>query len=345
MARFQSNSGRRTGAVGLILFGTVWTLFSSAFVCAGLMATWRGVSQSAWDKVPCVIERFEIRADQKKNPVFEVDLKFSYEWQGKSYTGNQLRPGTKGDDEYQKLSEVREKLLLEAQRDKPEGLTTECLVDPQHPESASLLPPSGAGWLGLILVAFGGGFMLLGISIIRNGLKSRSQKALSDQASQASQAPFSMVIFFGIFAVAGLGVTFGVVIPGAMRYFAAQSWVETPATVIWSRVKSHSGESTTYSADLFYRYQFEGRTYRSNGYNLMSGSSSGRDTKQEIVDAHPPKSALTCYVNPRKPWQAIVKRDLGASALFALFPLPFLGIGFGGMFWSLKKRRAEKARL
>ncbi len=347
MPEFQSNSsGKRTGTVGLILFGTVWTLFSSAFVCAGLMATWRGVSQSAWDKVPCVIERFEIRADPKKDPVFQPDLKFHYEWQGQSYTGDKLRPGVRGDDnEYEKLSEIREKLLAEARRDKPEGLTTACLVDPQHPESASLLPPSGAGWLGLILVAFGGSFMLLGISIIWNGLKSRSQKALSDQASQASQAPFSMVIFFGIFAVVGLGVTFGVVIPGAMRYFAAQSWVETPATVIWSRVKSHSGESTTYSADLFYRYQFEGRTYCANGYNLMPGSSSGRDAKQEIVNSHPPKSPLTCYVNPRKPWQAIVKRDLGASALFALFPLPFLGIGFGGMFWSLKKRRAEKARL
>jgi hypothetical protein len=327
----------------MIVFGTFWTLFSCAFVWAGLMATWRGVSQSAWDKVPCVIERFEIRADQKKNPVFEVDLKFSYKWQGQSYTGDKLRPGIRGDDnDYEKLSEVREKLLAEARRDKPEGLTTACLVDPQHPESASLLPPSGAGWLGLILVAFGGSFMLLGISIIWNGLKSRSQKALSDQASQA---PFSMVIFFGIFAVAGLGVTFGVVIPGAMRYFAAQSWVETPATVIWSRVKSHSGESTTYSADLFYRYQFEGRTYCSNGYKLMSGSSSGRDKKQEIVNAHPPKSALTCYVNPHKPWQAVVDRDFGSGILFALFPLPFLGIGIGGMVWAMKKKRAEKARL
>jgi hypothetical protein len=195
-------------------------------------------------------------------------------------------------------------------------------------------------------VAFGGGFMLIGISIIRFALKSRKQNALSDQVSQSSQAPFSPVIFFGIFAIAGLGVTFGVVMPGAMRYFSARSWVETPATVIWSRVKSHSGDDgTTYSADLFYRYEFQGREYRSNNYGLMSGSSSGRDAKQEIVDSFPPGSTLTCYVHPQKPWQAIVNRNPGASALFALFPLPFLGIGIGGLVWSLKKRRAEKARL
>ncbi len=327
----------------MIVFGTVWTLFSSVFVCVGLWTTWKGVSQSAWDKVPCVIERFEIRADPKKSPVFEADLKFSYEWAGQSYTGTKLRPDAKGDDKFEKLSEVREKLLLEAQLDKPEGLKTQCLVDPNHPENASLLPPTGAGWYGLIFVAVGGGFMLLGISIIQFALKSRKRNALSDQASQA---PFSPVIFFGIFALAGLGVTFGVVIPGAMRYLSARYWRETPATVIWSRVKSHSGDDgTTYSADLFYRYQFKGRAYRSNGYDLISSSSGGRDKKQEIVGSHPPDSTLTCYVNPLKPWQAIIKRDLGSSALIALFPLPFLGIGFGGMFWSLKKRREEKDRL
>ncbi len=330
----------------MIVFGTGWTLFSSIFVCVGLWTTWKGVSQSAWDKVPCVIERFEIKADQKKDPVFETDLKFSYEWAGQSYTGTKLRPDAKGDNKFEKLSEVREKLLLEAQREKPEGLKTQCLVDPKHPENASLLPPSGAGWFGLIFVAFGGGFMLIGISIIRFALKSRKQNALSDQVSQSSQAPFSPVIFFGIFAIAGLGVTCGIVIPGAMRYFSAKSWIETPATMIWSGLKSHSGgDDTSYSADLFYRYKFQGREYRSNGYDIISSSSGGRDKKQEIVTLHPPKSTLTCYVNPQKPWQAIVKRDLGSSVILAFIPLPFLGIGIGGILWSLKKRRAEKARL
>ena len=334
------------GSVGQIIFGVAWTLFSSVFVCVGLGVTWKGVSQSAWEKVPCVIERFEILADQKKNPVFEVDLKFRYEWAGQTFTGSDLRPGVRGDDdEYEKLSEVREKLLLEAQRDKPEGLRTECRVDPKHPENASLLPPSGAGWFGLIFVAFGGGFMLIGISIIRAAIKSRSQKVLSDLASPANPVSQILPVFFSLFALAGLGVTCALVVPGAIRYFKAKSWVETPATIIWSRVKSHSGgdDGTTYSADLFYRYQFKGREYRSNNYNLSGGSSSGRDSKQEIVDSHPSKSALTCYVNPEKPWQAIVHRDPGNSAFFVLFPLPFLGIGVGGLIWIAKKKRAAKA--
>jgi|GEM_PF-6761494 len=98
----------------MIVFGTVWTLFSSVFVCVGLYAAWQSLFQSAWEKVPCVVERFEILADQKKNPVFEADLKFRYEWEGKSYSGTELRPGDKGESEYEKFSEVREKLLAEA---------------------------------------------------------------------------------------------------------------------------------------------------------------------------------------------------------------------------------------
>ncbi len=346
MARSPSSNGsKQLSPLGSILFGTVWTLFSSIFVCVGLWITWKGVSQSAWKKVPCVIERFEIRADQKKAPAFQPDLKFRFEWEGRSFTGTRLRPTGDGSDEFEKVSEIREKLLAEAGREAIQGLRTECRVDPANPEQSSLLPPDGSNWLGLIFVAFGGGFMAIGLSIVFSGFKNRGRVALSDQAKRSSQSPVPLFVFFGIFAAAGLGITLGVVMPAVNRYFSAKSWVETPATVVWSRVTSHSGSKggTTYSVDVFYRYQFQGRDYRSNNYGVMSGSSSGRDAKQEIVDSFPPGSTLTCYVNPQKPWQAIVNRNPGASALFVLFPLPFLGIGIGGLVWSFKKKRKEKA--
>ena len=333
--------------IGSILFGTVWTLFSSVFVCVGLWITWKGVAQSTWKKVPCVIERFEIRTDLKKSPVFQEDLGYRYEWEGRTYTGTRLRPDGGGSDEFEDLSKIRETLLAEAGRERPEGLRTDCRVDSGHPEQSSLLPPTGSNWFGLIFVVFGGFFMLIGVSIILSGIRSRGSPAISDQTPGSSQGPVPMILFFSIFALVGLGITIGVVIPSATRYFSAKSWIETPATVIWSRVKSHSGSKggTTYSVDVFYRYQFQGREYRSNTYGLMSGSSSGRDSKQSIVDSLPAGSSLTCYVNPQKPWQAIVNRNPGASALFALFPLPFLGIGIGGLIWTLKKRREEKSRL
>lgn len=342
-----TNSGGQRGIqIGQIVFGVIWTLFSSVFLCIGLWITWKGVSQSAWKPTPCTIERFEIRDDPKKSPVFQEDLRFRYEWEGRTYTGTRLRPESSGDDEYETLARAREQLLAEAGREAPEGLRTECRVDPAHPENASLLPPSGSNWFGLIFAAFGGGFMLIGLSLITSAIRNRHKTALSDQSSRSSGSPFPVAIFFVIFALVGLGITCGLVIPTAIRYFSAKSWVETPATIVWGRVESHSGSKggTTYSADLFYRYTFKGREYRSNQYSMMSGSSSGRDSKQETVDSHPPGSTLTCFVNPEKPWQAVVKRDIGASALFALFPLPFLGIGIGGLWWSFKNKRRQDSR-
>lgn len=345
MARIQNTRSRQQiSPIGMIIFGVIWTAFSSIFVGLGLWITWKNISQSAWQKVPCVIERFEIKADHKKASVFQEDLKFRYDWQGESHIGTRIWPDSTGSDKYEKLSEVRERLLIDNQREKPEGLRTECRVDPKHPEKVSLLPPSGASWFGLIFAVFGGAFVLIGLSLIRYALRNRKETAISDQAAQANQSPIPMAVFFTVFALAGLGVTFGLVVPSATRYFAAKSWVETPATVIWSRVASHSGNKggTTYSAEIFYRYQFRDREYRSDRYRLMSGSSSGYDSKKATVAAHPPKSVLTCFVNPQKPWQAIVERNPGASALFLLFPLPFLAIGFGGLFWTIKKRRETK---
>jgi hypothetical protein len=96
--------------------------------------------------------------------------------------------------------------------------------------------------------------------------------------------------------------------------------------------------------DIFYQYEYEGRQYRSNSSGLMSGSSSGRSGKLEKVKANPPGKEITCYVNPEKPWQALLEREIGWWALFALFPLPFLAIGGGGLWWLLFRRGKSSKR-
>ena len=63
---------------GLIVFGLIWTAFSSIFLVVGLGIAWKAVTVGGWDKVPCEIERFEIRAEMKKDPVFTPDLVFRY---------------------------------------------------------------------------------------------------------------------------------------------------------------------------------------------------------------------------------------------------------------------------
>jgi len=61
-----------------------------------------------------------------------------------------------------------------------------------------------------------------------------------------------------------------------------------------------------------------------------------------VTRAHPAGSKLTVFVDADKPWRAVLKRELGGWGLFALFPLPFLAVGVGGM-WAMFKKRREGA--
>jgi len=326
---------------GLIVFGLIWTAFSSIFVAVGLSTAWKAVKVGGWNEVPCEIERFEIRADAKKDPVFTPDLVFRYEIDGRRYQGTRLWPDKKGSDDYEDLAEIRESLAQgpEGPRESPVGTVAECRVNPADPSDAVLRGKGIADLAGgLVFALFGGFFVLIGIGLLLGGIKGAGAKAKSKGSSNEAP-PFVLLVFFTFFGVAGLGMLGGLVVPKAFEWVSMRGWQATPAEVIWSRVRSKSdSDGTTYAVDLFYRYEFGGREYRANRYDLMGGSSSGHSSKQEVVRAHPAKSRLEVFVDPDQPWRAVVRRDLGWGALFALFPLPFLAVGVGGLWWFFRRR-------
>ena len=327
---------------GLIVFGVLWTAFSSIFVALGLSGVWKAVTVGGWDKVPCEIERFEIRAEAGKDPAFTPDLVFRYEIDGRRYQGTRLWPDKKGSDDYEDLAEIREALALgpEGPRASPTGTVTECRVNPADPAEATLRGKGLADLLGgLAFALFGGFFVLIGIGLLLGGI-GKTGAPMKSAGSSREAPPFVAAIFFLFFGVAGLGLMGGLVVPKALEWASMRGWQPTPAEVIWSRVRSHSdSDGTTYSVDLFYRYEIGGKEYRANRYNLLGGSSSGRSSKQEVVRAHPARSQLEVFVDPAEPWRAVVTRDLGWGALFALFPLPFMAVGVGGLWWFFRRRK------
>lgn len=332
------SSESKAGCGGRI-FGIVWTAFSSIFVCVGLWMTWGALEAWKWKSVPCVIERFEIVADQKLDPPFRPDLVYRYEIDGRKYTGTRLWQGKEGSDDYEDLAEVREHLAQgpEGRLTDLSAATAECRVKPGEPETSTLmLSGSGQIWGGLAFAAFGGFFVLIGIGIIFGGRK--SGKAVSNKGTENN---FVAVIAFLLFGCAGLAMLLGLIIPKAVKYFSMRGWKDTEADVIWSRVRSKSdSDGTTYAVDLFYRYQVDGREYRANRYDVLGGSSSGSKGKHEVTRAHPAGSKLTVFVDADQPWRAVVKRDLGWWGLFALFPLPFIAVGVGGL-WAMHKKRRD----
>lgn len=151
------------------------------------------------------------------------------------------------------------------------------------------------------------------------------------------------LVFFTVFFLAGSGfmVPFAITI---VRVVSAASWVQTPCVVVSSEVESHRGDKgPTYSIEMVFRYRFDGKEYESHAYDLSMGSSSGYSSKARVVEQHPPGKRTTCYVNPRKPSQAVVRRGLPGTVWFAFIPAAFMAVGLGGLVASVRGRRRPPA--
>ncbi|MFC4992023.1 DUF3592 domain-containing protein [Rubritalea tangerina] len=334
-----SRDQKQLGGCGGVAFGLFWTAFSSIFVIVGLYASFSGVKQSQWPTAECALQEFSIDAKRNADPPFQPKVHFTYQWNGQEYSSSKVWADKQGEDDYQDLTD-----LLEAHRN--EELTT-CFVNPDNPSEAVLLHEEESIWFGIAFALFGLFFVLIGVGILvtsLRGSKSKKQALSSKKNEEAGKA--ILIPFFGIFALAGLAVLIFFVLPMWQKYLSAKSWEPTSATVIWSTVRSHSdSDGTTYSPDIFYRYQYNGHTYQSNSVGLMGGSSSGRDSKQELVNAYPRKHEFTCFVNPNNPYQALIQRDIGWWAAFTLFPLPFIAVGFGGLIYTFKKQKSKKTKV
>lgn len=315
---------------GTLVFGTIWILFSSIFVIIGLWTTYSSFKKSAWEETPCVVTEFKVKADQKLNPPFQPKVKFRYKFNNASYTGDRVLANSEGEEDFEILGELLHRYQ--------ENQIKTCYVNPETPEEASLLKTSKwKSLFGLAFTAFGGFFVLIGFFIISNNKKKKSV-AVTQSNKVSSSGKALMSLFFSIFAIAGFASMFSLG-KSALSSIESEEWKKTPAKVIWSRVITiSSSDSTTYRPEVFFRYKFNGKTYQSNHYKRSKSSSSGRSKKQKIVDQYPKGKSFTCYVNPEKPWQAVIEPKLGKGWLWLLFPIPFIAVGIGGLFVTFLKK-------
>jgi len=127
------------------------------------------------------------------------------------------------------------------------------------------------------------------------------------------------------------------------KILQARNWNETSCVVISSQVRSHDGEDgTTYSVDILYAYEVNGREYKSNRYHFMGGSTSGYKSKAAIVRQHPPGTRTTCVVNPEDPTEAVLERGFTINLWFGLIPFVFVVVGLCGVFSNFRKARAQR---
>ncbi|MEM9414317.1 MAG: DUF3592 domain-containing protein [Planctomycetota bacterium] len=174
--------------------------------------------------------------------------------------------------------------------------------------------------------------------------RGQKPKALSERATGKRSGGCGVVVFGLVFFLVGLGTLIWMTVIPLSKVVEARGWQPVPCTVVSSQVatRTDSDGDKTYAIELRYRYEFNGQSYTSDRRSFgISGSSSGYKGKKRFVDAHPPGHAMTCYVDPADPRDAVLDKGLGLSFLWALFPLPFLAAGFFIMRSGMKQTRGD----
>ncbi|HEV8580811.1 MAG TPA: DUF3592 domain-containing protein [Thermoanaerobaculia bacterium] len=335
MATFRISSPARGGrSLGGKIAGS---LFLLPFLAMGLVffvlmvyGLYRGARTYTWDPADCLI----LESSVDENPqaaeaseAYRFKVLYTYSVGGARFTSDRYQPGYNGSSEIEDAQQLADRY--------PRGSRAACYVDPAKPSAAILRRPSL--WvafflfLPLLFIAAGGGGIYLLWQPSDDPMGPRLQKAI-----QNANPKGCIAAFFGLFLLAGAGVSLFFLLP-AVQVLKAKSWQATPCTVLTSQLQSHPGDdSTTYSVDVSYVYSFGGRAYRSSRYQFLGGSSGGYAEKERIVRRLPPLTRTTCYVNPEKPSEAVMNRDFSSEYAFGLVPLLFVAVGLGGIIFTLR---------
>jgi hypothetical protein len=314
------------GKLGLSLFFFVFFAMGSLFEVFILREFGRAMGQRSWQKTPCRIVSSEIQEQSGSDFHYLFAVSYEYEYGGHTYTGSVYKRGYSSSDKYSAAQSIVQRY--------PSGANLFCYVNPGNPGEAVLQRDSLAFGLvfffPLIFVLIGAG----GIYFIWKKPRPEAEKPIAAAARQGGRGlgKFGQTALFGVFALVGAGMLYPLGIKPIARTIAAESWVATPCKVLRAEVRDHdSDDGTTYSVYILYQYEFQGQTYKSDRYEFVGGSSSGYKGKARVVEQYKTAANPVCYVNPENPSDAVLKRGFHAKLLLALFPLPFLLIGVGGL--------------
>lgn len=332
---------KRTTSVGGRIAMTVFgLLFGSFGLFIAFHAARDGLAQRAtlqWQPTPCTVEDARVVDDGDR---YRLELAYRYAFGERAYVGARrtLQGGLTFDD-----VATGQRLLARYRV----GETATCYVNSASPEQ-SVLERNGT-WLAVAgPVLFCGVFVLIGYGMAIGAWMGRRRNG-SEEATDGRHTPVTArtnraavpFLFGGVFLAIGLGVTYGTFVRPLLRQIKARGWRPVEAVVTKSAVRVHSGEDTTYSVYIAYRYEIDGRTWLGDRYRFSSGSSSGRSAKQQIVSAHPVGHKITIYVDPNDPAASVIMRDAGRALYLGLIPLVFALVGAAVLVFGIRVARGQ----
>jgi hypothetical protein len=162
-----------------------------------------------------------------------------------------------------------------------------------------------------------------------------------------------LVLFALPFALVGIGMT-GWLVWGLYDWQQMQGWDEVPAYIRTLELKENRGDdSTTYSVNATYEYEYDGKAYTGTRVAVDGGSDNIGSFWQDLHQELQPHLALErdgqgkpyrAFVNPAAPGEAVLNRDLRPGFLLfkLMFGLIFGGVGIGLMVGGIAGARRGK---
>jgi hypothetical protein len=320
------------GKIGLTLFFLVFFLMGSLFEVLIARDFLARVKRRTWQSVLCTILQSRVKETDDSDHPYVFQVQYEYQYKGRSYKADSYAVDYRGSDSYDKTAKLAHRYALQSPQ--------RCYVNPETPQQAVLA--RGGLWFGLLMlfplifVAIGLGGM---IAIWRRAGNKIRPKRIS---VQRKKRPVIAAAFFGIFALVGVGVLIPLFIMPMIRILDARDWQSVPCRILRSEVRSHdSDDGTTYSVHILYEYNVDGKTYRTDRYSFMGGSSSGYKGKRLIVDRYPKGSQASCWVDPTQPTEAVLFRGFSPVMFFGLIPAVFLLVGVGGIYGVIRRKNRQ----
>jgi hypothetical protein len=130
----------------------------------------------------------------------------------------------------------------------------------------------------------------------------------------------------------GAGVLWMLTLHPLLKILLARSWVATPCRVESSRVIAHTdSDGSAFRIAMLFSYHFGGEQRRSSRFDFSRPTASGYAIKAAAAPSYPVGAQTTCYVNPRAPDEAVLRRGPFKALRYGAIGLVFLALGALGL--------------
>ncbi len=148
----------------------------------------------------------------------------------------------------------------------------------------------------------------------------------------------AMTVFFLLFAGMGsLFFSFGFM--QVLQTRAVRGWTPTTCTIEASSTR-HDADKHRHYFEVRYSYTVGGaEPHRSTTVVPDYDGSDDAAEVQRLAHRHPVGAQGVCFVNPDNPAEATLQLPSYSGAFLSLFALPFMGVGFGGLFFTWRPQR------